>query len=244
MDRLIYTALTGLQRATEAQGVTANNLANLGTPGFRREIATLSPAWLNAGADGPSARVQSGGAATVDNLMSGQVEQTGRPLDIAIMGGAWLTVQDDAGGTALTRRGDLAFDAEGQLVTGDGHAVMGDDGPIRLASDISSARLARNGTLEVQPVGDSAWVAVGRLQLQSPPREELERGADGLFRAARAAPDPTATVQPGALERSNMMSATALVELVQQSRLFDVQTRLLTAAREMDEGGAALMRVV
>jgi flagellar basal-body rod protein FlgF len=243
MDRLVYTALSGMQRAQEAQAVTANNLANLSTPGFRREMTALSAGWLVAQSPAGSARVQSGGEAPVDLRQPGRVVVTDRSLDIAMEGGAWLGVADAGGNPALTRRGDLRIDAGGQLVTGSGHAVLGDDGPIRLPSDFASARIARDGSVEILAAGESSWTPVGRLMLQSPPADTLSRGEDGLFRSPAGERDPAAAVQVGALEQSNMDAATALVELVEQSRRFELQTRLLTAAREMDEGSAALMRV-
>ena len=243
MDRLVYTALSGMQRAQEAQAVTANNLANLSTPGFRREMTALSSGWLVAQSPAGSARVQSGGEAPVDLRQPGRVVVTDRSLDIAMEGGAWLGVEDAGGNPALTRRGDLRIDAGGQLVTGSGHAVLGDGGPIQLPSDFASARITRDGSVEILPAGESRWTPVGRLMLQSPPVDTLSRGEDGLFRSPVGERDPAAVVQVGALEQSNMDAATALVELVEQSRRFELQTKLLTAAREMDEGSAALMRV-
>lgn len=243
MDRLVYTALTGMQRAQEAQGVTANNLANVATPGFRREMTALSAGWLVSGSADGSARVQSGGEAPVDLNQPGRVVVTDRSLDIAMQGNAWLGVEDAGGNPALTRRGDLRVDAGGRLLTGGGQAVLGEDGPIQLPSDFASLRIARDGRLEILPAGESTWVPVGQLMLQSPPTQSLSRGEDGLFRSPGAQRDPDAVVQVGALEQSNMDAATALVELVEQSRRFELQTKLLTAAREMDEGSAALMRV-
>lgn len=243
MDRLVYTALTGLQRAQEAQSVTANNLANISTPGFRREMASLSAGWIVSGGVEGSARVQSGGEAPVNLTEPGRVMTTDRPLDIAMAGGAWLGVADAGGNPALTRRGDLRVDATGQLKTGDGHPVLGDDGPIQLPADFASLRISRDGSLEVLPTGETAWAPVGRILLQTPDPQTLSRGEDGLFRAPGGERDPAAVVQVGALEQSNMDAASALVELVEQSRRFEMQTKLLSAAREMDEGSAALMRI-
>ncbi len=243
MDRLVYTALTGLQRAQEAQSVTAHNLANLSTPGFRREMAMLSAAWIAESGTGPTARVQSGGEAPVDIETPGRVVTTGRPLDIALPAGNWLGVVGADGQPALTKRGDLHVAPDGQLLTGTGNPVLGEDGPIRLASDFASLRVAADGGLEILPTGEMAWVRAGRLLLQTAPSDTISRGEDGLFRSPSAEADPAARVQVGALEQSNMDAASALVELVEQSRLFEMQTRLLTAAREMDEGGATLMRV-
>ncbi len=244
MDRLIYTALTGLQRTQEAQTVTAHNLANLSTPGFRKEMSLLSAGWLTADGGPQSARVQSGGEASVDLFTPGRIEATGRPLDIAMDGDAWLAVADDSGAPALTRRGDLAVNADGGLVTGDGRPVLDEGGgPIRIPADFSSLRIGRDGSIEILPPGEMVWAPVGRLNLQSPPPASMTRGVDGLFRSAEAAHDPQATLHSGALERSNMEPAEALVELIQQSRMFEMQTKLVSAAREMDEGSASLMRV-
>jgi flagellar basal-body rod protein FlgF len=243
MDRLVYTALTGLQRAQEAQAVTAHNLANVATPGFRREMAALSAGYVAGGGASLGARVQSGGEAPHDLLNRGRIEQTGRALDIAMEGDAWLAVQDQAGGEALTRRGDLRLDADGRLLTGDGRPVLGEGGTITIAAGVQSLRIARDGTLETRATDDAPYAVVGRLRLVTPDPATLERGGDGLFRSPDAEADPAATVTVGALERSNVEPAAALVELVQQSRSFELQTKLLSAAREMDEGSAALMRV-
>ncbi len=246
MDRLVYTALTGLQRNWEAQAVTAHNLANAGTPGFRRAAASLSPGWLAPGPGGAALapRVQSGGEAPHDLLRAGPVETTGNPLDIAMNGGAWLAVRDADGGEGLTRRGDLRLDATGRLVTADGWQVLGTEGPIQLAAPASAVRIARDGTVEARGGADAPFVAVARLRLVSPDPAELARGPDGLFRtAAPLEADPAATVTPGALERANVEASAALVELVEQTRRFEFQTRLVAVARELDEGSARLMRV-
>lgn len=242
MDRLVYTALTGLQRAQEAQAVTAHNLANAGTPGFRQEMAALSAAWVTPGGAATTARVQSGGESPHDLQRAGRVETTGGALDIAMDEGAWLAVADAEGNEALTRRGDLRLNADGRLITGDGKQVMGADGPIQIAAGFGSLRIARDGRLETRAAADAPFVEVGQLKLVSPDPLALERGPDGLFRTENMEADPAASVTVGALERSNVEPAAALVELVQQSRNFELQTKLLTAAREMDEGSAALMR--
>ncbi len=246
MDRLIYTALTGLQRSWEAQAVTAHNLANAATPGFRREMAALAHGWLAPppGSAPLAPRVQSGGEAPHDLLEAGPVEMTGNPLDVALGGGAWLAVADAAGGEGLTRRGDLRFDAEGRLFTGDGHPVLGEDGPIQVAAGAAAVRVARDGTLEARAGPEAPFVAVARLRLVSPDPATLARGQDGLFRTPAPLPaDPTATLTAGALERSNVRPSAALVELVEQTRRFEFQTRLISTARELDESSARLMRL-
>lgn len=245
MDRLIYTLLTAMQRSQESQSVTAHNLANVSTPGFRRELRAMQQAWLAPGDPGTMAtRVQAGGESPHDLMRPGRVAQTGRPLDIALEGGAWLAVVDTLGQPALTRRGDLRLDAEGVLRTGSGAAVLGEAGPVTLADLPADIRIAPDGRIETRATPDLPFVEVARLQLVSPDPRALARGPDGLFRdTGNTAPDPLARLLPGALEESNVEATQALVELVEQSRSFEIQTKLLTAAREMDERTAGLMRV-
>jgi flagellar basal-body rod protein FlgF len=243
MDRLIFTALTGLQRAAESQAVTAHNLANAGVPGFRREMAALDHGWLTPDGAALSARVQSGGESPHDLLAPGRVEATGNRLDVALDGSAWLAVAT-SDGEGLTRRGDLRLDAEGRLLTGDGRAVLGSGGPIQLAAGFAEVEIGRDGTVRTRAAPDAPFVAIDRLRLVTPDPASLSRGGDGLFRTPGPLEnDPAATVTTSALERSNVEPAAALVELIQQSRTFELQTRLVTTARELDEGSAGLMRI-
>jgi flagellar basal-body rod protein FlgF len=247
MDRLIYTALSAMQRSSERQAVTAHNLANLETPGFRAEMAAMQQGYLVAPADGAalSTRVQAGGEMLHDLMRTGRAVMTGRPLDLMMEGGAWLAVADARGAEAYTRRGDLRFDSEGRLRTGAGDPVLGADGaPVAVAAGAGAVRVANDGAVETRLAEDQPWVEVARLKLVSPAPGELARGVDGLFRtAAPLEADPLARVMTGTMEMSNVDAARVLVELVEQSRGFEIQTRLLTAAKEMDEGTARLMRI-
>lgn len=245
MDRLIYTALTGLQRAAESQAVTANNLANASVPGFRREMAALSHAWLDRAETGSAlaARVQSGAESPHDLQNPGRIEVTDNPLDIALNDGAWLAIAAADGSERLTRRGDLRIDAEGRLTTGDGRQALGDDGPIQLAAGTTEVRIDRSGTIQTRLTPDAPFRPVARLRLVSPDPAALTRQPDGGFVTPEALPsDPLATVTTGAIERSNVEPSAALVDLIQQSRSFELQTRLITTARELDEASAGLMR--
>jgi flagellar basal-body rod protein FlgF len=244
MDRLIYTSLTAMQRLTEAQGVTAHNLANANTPGFRREMLSFSAGFLVAREAEVVTRAQSGAEATHDLLRAGKAEITGRPLDMMMEGGAWLAVQGLDGGEALTRRADLRLNETGELLTGDGHPVLGADGPIVVGAGIESVRVAPDGAVETRTGPEAPFVEVGRVKLVSPDPAVLRRGPDGLFRTPEPlAPDPLARVATGTVERSNVEPTAVLVDLIEQSRGFEMQAKLLSSAREMDERSAALMRV-
>ena len=240
MDRLIYTALTGMRARSAAQTVTANNLANANVTGFRREMSSLASRYL-AGPEG-SARVQADDAVTSASTEPGHISPTGQPLDVAVAGPGWIAVQAADGGEAYTRRGDLRVAPTGVLETGDGHPVIGNSGVITLPA--GEPGIAADGSVSVRLPGAAASAVIDHIRLVNPPPAELRKDSAGLFRAA-AAPDadPAVRLQTQALEGSNVDSARGLVELIEQSRGFDVSAKLLSATRDIDEAGARLMRL-
>ncbi len=237
MDRLIYTTLSGLGARGRAQGVTANNLANAGTTGFRRELIAAEGRYLS-GSSGLT-RVQSGSLASASSREPGKISTTGNPMDVAMAGNAWLAVQTTDGGEAYTRRGDLRVSATGVLETGDGNPVIGNSGVITVPAG-AKLEIAPDGKLS-QRIGD-AVTPLDQLKLVD--GSALTKRPNGLFGApAPLSSDPTTTLTTGALENSNVETAGALVELVEQSRGFEVDTKMLSVARDIDERTAKLMAV-
>ena len=238
MDRLIYTTLTGLTARARAQAVTANNLANAATTGFRRELIVAEGRYL----DGPAAttRSQAGAPSSTTSKQAGRDVATGRPLDVALAGNAWIAVQSDGGGEAYTRRGDLHIGANGVLATGDGRAVIGNGGVAITVPAEAAIDLTPDGTLTMRQGG--RLVPIDRIKLVD--GSGLTKRPDGLFGtdAPRDA-DPTARLTTGSLEGSNVETAGGIAEIVEQSRGFEINARLLGVAREIDERTAKLMAV-
>lgn len=240
MDRLIYTALTGLSARTRSQAVTANNLANAQTTGFRREIIAAEGRYLTGGAVG--SRAQSGATSVATPKEAGKINATGRPLDIALGGGAWLAIQGPVVNgnptEAYTRRGDLDISTSGILQNGDGKPVLNQNGvPITVPVGATLA-IAADGSLSTRIAGIDT--IIGKLKLVA--GRDLEKGIDGMFTSKDPLPiDPSARLASGALESSNVQTAGALAELVEESRGFEVNARLLTVAKDMDERTARLM---
>ncbi len=240
MDRLIYTVLTGMRARAAAQAVTANNLANAGTTGFRRELSSLASRYLNGPAN--TARVQSDDAVTTSLLEPGSVEMTGQPLDVAVGGNGWIAVQAADGSEAYTRRGDLRVAPTGLLETGDGHPVMGGSGVITVPP-ATSVGIAADGTLSIIAEGSPTPIIVDRIKLVDPPAATLQRGPDTLFHSASPADAaPGAQLTVGALEHANVDTPGALVELLEATRGFEMNVKLLGVTRDIDEAGAKLMR--
>ncbi len=243
MDRLIYTSLTAMRGAMARQTSIANNLANANTPGFRADLAEAQALWL----DGQQLNSRAFASEEVQaaDMTAGTVTSTGRDLDIALSGDAMLAVQADNGEIGYTRRGDLMLSASGLLTTGDGRPVQASQGPLTLPPS-DSISIDEQGRIWIVPVGgDPAQPQeVDRLQIASPAGSDVVKGVDGLFRVRGGGTlpaDPDARVVTRSLESSNVSSTQALVEMIEASRSWDTQLKMLGDARDMDAATTDLM---
>ena len=245
MDRLIYTAYSGLTGSMVTQQVIASNMANAQTIGFRAEMLSADPMTLK----GPTieARAMTRGDVRGASMKQGAMIETGNPLDVALTGATMLAVQGADGEEAYTRRGDLAVDATGVLTNGDGRPVVGDAGPVTVPPGAKISIAPDGRVLAALPEApDQPPQEVGRLKLVSTAGSRIEKGLDGLFRVlgGGALPaDEEARLQTGSLEQSNVEPTRVLVEMVEAQRLFDMRTKLISTAKELDEGGTGLMRL-
>ncbi len=245
MDRLVHTSLSAMRGALARQATTANNLANANTTGFRSEISTAQSLWIRGATF--DARAQSSQEVIAADMSGGTVSETGRDLDIALEGDALLTVQARDGDEAYTRRGDLRVAESGLLTTGDGHPVLGQGGPITIPAH-DSMRIERDGSIWIVPAGGDPNVPqqLDRLKLATPAGSPVLKGSDGLFRVLNDGilpADPQARVTPRSLEGSNVETSQALVDMIEASRAFDTQLKLISAAREIDSSAADLMQL-
>ena len=243
MDRLIYASLAAMRGSMSRQTAIANNLANANTPGFRGEMANAQSVWLNS----PSTLTHATVSEQVINadMTPGTINKTGRNLDVALEGDAMLTVQGDDGQEAYTRRGDLQVASSGLLTTGDGKPVMGSGGPITLPP-ADSISIAPDGKILIVPAGGDASQPqeVDKLRIVSPKGTAIAKQLDGLFgvKGGGTLPDdPDARLQSGALEGSNINASDALVQMIEASRQWDVQLKMIGDARENDRAASELM---
>ncbi|MDM7957726.1 MULTISPECIES: flagellar basal body rod protein FlgF [Blastomonas] len=245
MDKMIHTNLKAMQGIMTRQTAIANNMANADTTGFRAEIVNARALYIQGA--GLDSRASTSEAVTGADMNGGTVENTGGVLDIALNGDALLGVQAPDGAEAYTRRGDLVVNETGLLTTGDGHPVLGQNGPITLPS-ADKITIASNGAISIVPVGgDPAQpIEAGRLKLVSPQGSEIKKGRDNLFRVPGDGvlpEDPDASVTTGALEGSNVNMTQSLVDMIEASRAWETQVKMLTTAQELDDSGASIMRM-
>ena len=238
MDRMIYLSMSGAKATLQRQDILAHNLANVSTTGFRAELAAFRAVPVRG--DGASTRVYALESTPGHSDAPGVVQTTGRALDVAAMGNAWLAVQGLDGTEAYTRSGALDIDTEGQLVTRSGLPVLGDGGPITVPAN-AQIEIAADGTVTAK-VGNARSQSLGRLKLVTP-ETPLVRGDDGLFRSAGGDldADPAARVQQGALEGSNVSAVETMVAMIAASRQFEQQMKMLQTAEQKEQAATRLL---
>lgn len=245
MDRMLYVAMSGASETLLAQSANSNNLANASTTGFLSDLQQFRS--MPIFGEGFPTRVYSMSERPNIDFTRGSIQSTGRDLDVAVRGKGWMAVQARDGGEALTRAGDLQIDANGLLKTGTGLPVMGNSGPIAIPPS-EKIEIAADGTISIRPLGQTAseLAVIDRIKLVTPPLSELEKGLDGLIRlktGESAEPDSDARLTTGALESSNVNTVKSLVDMIELARRFEMQVKMMKAAKEMDEASASLLRM-
>lgn len=246
MDRLVYTALSGLKSQMSAQATIANNIANASTIGYRADRVSFDRMVLQA-QGGLNAREMAAEEVNDFDRRAGTIIQTGKPLDMAVTTDSWIAVQAQDGSEAYTRRGDLSVAPSGVLETGDGFPVMGSGGPITVPP-YQSIAIADDGTVSIVPPGGDASQpqVIDTIKLASADGSQTVKGLDNLLRVKGGGvlpQDLEAKCASGSLEQSNVNLTQALVDMIENQRSYEVQANLLKEAKNMDESAASLMRV-
>lgn len=240
MDRMIYIAMTGARHVMEQQSTTSNNLANLNTSGFRAQLDSFRAVPVQ----GPSlpTRAFVVDATTGNDLSRGVVQQTGRPLDVAIKDAGWIALQSEDGSETYTRNGNLNINENGVLIGSGRRAVAGDAGPITIPAE-ANVSIAPDGTVSsIDPQG--AATALGRIRLVNMPPQDSVRGDDGLFRTRSGKPadnDSTVQLSSGSLEGSNVNAVDAMISMISLGRSFELQMSLLKKAESNEEKASQIL---
>ncbi|AVJ18191.1 flagellar basal body rod protein FlgF [Serratia rhizosphaerae] len=250
MDHAIYTAMGAARQTLDQQAITANNLANVSTPGFRAQLAALRAVPV----DGPSLPTRTLVAASTPgaDMRQGALNYTARPLDVALQQDGFLALRLADGGEAYTRNGNIQISAEGQL-TVQGRPLLGDGGPIEVPPQ-SEITIAADGTISALNPGDppNTIAQIGRLKLVKADAGEVARGDDGLFhltpasrqqRGNQLANDPQVRVMPGVLEGSNVNPTETMVDMIANARRFEMQMKVIHSVDENAQRANSLLSV-
>ena len=241
IDRFAFTAMTGAKHAMGQLASTTHNMANLQTPGFREMLSMFRAVPVDgASADSRAFVVDSTPGA---DWTPGSVSPTGNPLDVAIKDQGLFVVRRGDGQEAYTRSGKFHLDAQGFLMTTAGLNVLDDQGSeIQIPEGSEDIQILANGTVRVTLPGQMFDTTVARLKLVNPMPHSLERLSDGLFGSTEEleASDDVNVLQ-GSIEGSNVNAAQAMVQMIAQNRLFDLNIRLIQAAEQNSKTAGTLM---
>lgn len=252
--RSLWIAATGMQAQQTNVEVISNNIANMNTTGFKRQRAEFQDLlYQNLERPGVSTSVQGNIAplgvqigvgvktAAIGRITEqGSIARTDNPTDVAISGRGYLQIQLPNGDNAYTRAGNLAVNAEGQLVTTDGFVVQPG---VTVPQDALQITITRDGLVEAVMRDQVAPQQLGQIELAAfvnPPG--LEAIGDNLFleTAASGAPQSGApgtpgfgTLMQGFLETSNVNPVEEISTLIVAQRAYEMNSRVISASDEM-----------
>jgi len=253
MIKALSTAATGMEAQETRLDVTANNIANVSTAGFKKGRAEFqdlmyqqlksSGAPTGASTRSPSGLEVGSGvrvAATMRQHSEGDLKQTGNPLDLAIEGNGFFQVAMPNGQTAYTRDGSFKLSAEGKIVTSDGYPLTTD---ISVPPDAQSVTVGVDGTVSATTASDTTPVELGKIQLANfaNPAGLTQLGRN-LFRETASSGSPVTadpgqegvgTLSQGTLELSNVKVVEEMIDLIAGQRAYEVNSRVIKAADDM-----------
>jgi flagellar basal-body rod protein FlgG len=233
--------------------VTANNLANVSTNGFKRSRAVfedlLYQTLRQPGAQSsqqtqlPSGLQLGTGARPVASeriYTQGNLQQTGNPLDLAIQGNGFFQVLMPDGSTAYTRSGALQLDSQGQLVTSSGFPLQP---AITVPANSLSVTISRDGIISAQRAGTTAATQLGTIQLVGFVNPAgLQAVGENLFIETASSGTPSVSapgtnglglVAQGYVETSNVNVVEELVSMIQTQRAYEINSKAIQASDQM-----------
>lgn len=222
MENSLVVALARQGVMTRQMEVIATNLANLTTAGFKAESLVFTEHLARTG-DRQEALSLVHDVSVTRNLAAGPITETGNPLDLAIRGPGYFPVQTPDG-PRYTRNGTFQLDDSGQIVTSEGHPLLGAGGaPMTVPPNASSIAFARDGTLSA----DAG--PIGRLQvIQFENEQALTKLGGNLYDAGDQTPQPApdAEIVPGAVEGANVSGVSEITRMIDTVRGYQAAARM------------------
>ena len=248
MDRLSFLAAHSASEIMKAQAISANNLANASTSGFRAELAHYSSELVKP-SEGIDTVIRGLSVSSSPSLRSGQLQSTGRDLDVAVNGRGFIAVQTPEGTEGYTRRGDLLVDSVGQVTNSIGQPVIGNSGPIVLPP-YSTLEIGTDGSISLVPLGQdpNSLAVVDRIKMVLPENpSELVRGDDGLIRLDDEfeilPADASVSLTSGTLETSNVNAMGSLLQMIELGRQFEGHVKMMETSRDNAQALNQIMRL-
>lgn len=262
MDPALRTSASGMAAQQLRTEVIANNLANVNTTGFKRSRPQFEDLLYQTIQNGgfvdtrdaratPAIQVGRGVhlAAIQRQHAQGTLEETGRPLDVAIEGEGFFQIQLPTGELAYSRDGGFQISDQGVLVTNGGYGLVP---AVRIPNDVTDISISRAGIVTAQRGDASQPIELGRIELArfANPAGLLNLG-ENLFRTTPASGQPVlgmpqdngfGRLLQGSLEGSNVEIVNEMVDMISAMRAYEINSKAIKNADEMEQMTAQLLR--
>lgn len=249
----LQVARTGLEAQDARMRVIANNLANVGTTGFKRDranFATLAyqdartPGQQSSGETAYATGLNLGTGVAVQStsqiMTQGSLETTSNSYDVALDGDGFFQVAMPGGKTGYTRAGNFSLSPEGQLVTQQGYAVQP---AITVPAGTTSVVIAPDGTVSASVAGQAQPTELGQIQVArfaNPAALQaigdnylVETAASGAAELGAGGEDGRGNVRQGMLEASNVNIVEELVDMIECQRAYEISSKMIAAVDDM-----------
>lgn len=255
MFRALSTAALGMSAQQRSVDNIANNLANVGTTGFKRSTIAFQDLFYeniatskhggtsnHTNSNGPMLQIGHGSraVATIRNFMQGSVAETGNALDLAISGSGFFQVELPDGNIAYSRDGNFSRDATGMLVNNSGLALAGQ---IEIPQDAVAIEISQDGTITALMAGDNTQIEIGQIELAkfaNPGGLEAlgdnlyaENDASGLAFFGDPGSEGFGVIRQGYLEQSNVDIVNEMVRLIEAQRAYETNSKMVQTAEDM-----------
>ncbi len=234
MDRMLYIAMSGAKEVMLSQANNANNLANANTDGFKKDFNVFRAQHVQG--PGWESRAYSLDERPATDFSTGAIKVTGRDLDIVTQEDGFIGIQAPNGDEAYVRTASMQVLENGDLVDVKGNPILNESGTPINVPPTKSIAIGDDGTISIVPADapSNQLVVLDRLRLVKPNLADLEKGLDGF---ARLKPEAAAIIQEpvkvvsGALETSNVNTAEALVNMIELSRKYEMQVKMMNTTK-------------
>jgi flagellar basal-body rod protein FlgG len=221
MYKGIYIALSGALQKQRHMDISAQNIANANTTGFKKERISFKDSLIpvdNKRPDIPDGRTMTETSSIITDFSKGALMKTGNPLDIAINGEGFFAIESDL----YTRNGNFTIDNEGNLVTQDGKKVLGSGGPVSV----------QGGKIEINESGEIFvdGISVDTLRIVNfKDKYVLQKQSSGMFATDDQGEEVNSGVSQGYLETSNVNAVREMVEMIRNMREFESYQKMISA---------------
>ena len=248
MFRALTTGALGMSAQQKSVDNIANNLANVGTTGYKRttvafqdlfyenvESSKHGSAANRVSNDAPSLQIGHGSraVATIRNFSQGSITETGNALDLAISGSGFFQVEMPDGSIAYTRDGNFSRDSTGMLVNNSGLPLADQ---IEIPEDAVGVSISQEGIVTAQMAGDGSAVDLGQIELAkfvNPSGLEALGDASGMPFYGTPGMESFGVMRQGFLEQSNVDIVKEMVNLIEAQRAYETNSKMVQTAEDM-----------